>query len=118
LEVEIPARGSVALAIEGKTLRGTIPKGSTRGVHLMGAYLPEKGVVLSQLEVASSTNEITVAPKIVEQIDLRGLVVVGDAIQTQRELSVKIVAEGGDYLWLVKESQKEVRKDLDILFNS
>lgn len=117
LEAEIPVRGSVALAIDGKTLRGTIPKGNTRGVHLMGAYLPQKGVVLAQLAVPNTTNEITVAPKIVEQIDLRGMVVVGDAMQTQRELSVKIVAEGGDYLWLVKESQKEVLKDLNILFN-
>lgn len=117
LDAQIPGRGSVALAIDGKTLRGTIPKGSTRGVHLMAAYLPEKGVVLAQLEVPNETNEITIAPKIVEQIDLRGLVVVGDAMQTQRELSAKIVAEGGDYLWLVKESQKEILKDLDILFN-
>jgi hypothetical protein len=77
LEAQIPGRGSVALAIDGKTLRGTIPKGSTRGVHLMAAYLPEKGVVLAQLEVPAETNEITIAPKIVEQIDLRGLVVVG-----------------------------------------
>lgn len=69
------------------------------------------------LEVPSDTKEITIAPKIAEQLDLRGLVAVGDAMQTQRELSAKIVAEGGDYLWLVKESQKEVLKDLDILFN-
>lgn len=41
----------VLVVIDGKTLRGTIPKGKTRGVHLLAAYLPEEGVVLLQIEV-------------------------------------------------------------------
>ena len=31
-----PQRGSIQLALDGKTLRGTIPLGETRGVHLAG----------------------------------------------------------------------------------
>jgi hypothetical protein len=34
-------RGSILLAIDGKTLRGTIPLGETEGVHLLAAYLPQ-----------------------------------------------------------------------------
>lgn len=40
-------RGSLHLALDGKTLRGTIPLGETRGVHLLAAYLPKQGVVLA-----------------------------------------------------------------------
>src|SRR5579863_5666146 len=40
-----PQRGSIQLALDGKTLRGTIPLGQTRGVHLIAAYLLNQGVV-------------------------------------------------------------------------
>ena len=42
-------------AIDEKTLRGTIPKGKTRGVHLPAAYLPEEGVVLMTMQIYLST---------------------------------------------------------------
>ena len=35
LSPEIPSRGSVVVSIDGKSIRGTIPKGKTQGVHLM-----------------------------------------------------------------------------------
>ena len=41
----------VQVVIDGKTLRGSIPAGDSRGVHLMAAYLPGEGVVLAQVEV-------------------------------------------------------------------
>ena len=36
---------AVLVAIDGKTMRGTIPRGKTNGMHLLAAYLPEEGVV-------------------------------------------------------------------------
>ncbi len=59
---ELPARGSILLVLDGKTLRGTIPPGSTRGVHLLAAYLPATGVVLVQVAVERKDNEIAAAP--------------------------------------------------------
>jgi hypothetical protein len=55
-------RGGLVLTIDGKTLRGTIALGSTRGVHLVCAYLPQIGVVLAQVEVQEKANELVVAP--------------------------------------------------------
>ena len=48
---EIPACGSIVLAVDGRTLRGTIPSEQTRGLHLVAAYLPTTGVVLAQVAV-------------------------------------------------------------------
>lgn len=112
----VPARASIALALDGKTLRGTIPLGHTQGVHLIAAYLPHAGVTLVQLQVAAKENEITVAPSIVARLDLTGVVVTGDAMYTQRPLSTQIVEAGGDYLWLVKDNQAELRDDIEQLF--
>ena len=78
---------SVLITIDGKTLRGIIPKGKTRGVHLLAAYLPEEGVVLLQIEVGQKDNEIMVAQMLLRQLDLKGLVVSGDAMFTQRNLT-------------------------------
>lgn len=111
-----PARGSVILAVDGKTLRGTIPVGHTRGVHLVAAYLPEEGVVLAQLDVDTKENEIVVVPTLLAQLDLHGTVVVGDAMQTQRELSVQVVDAGGDYVWFVKENQPTLLAEIEELF--
>jgi hypothetical protein len=91
-----PKRGSMQVCLDGKTLRGTIPAGQSQGVHLMAAYLPEQGVVLMQMQVGEKTNEITTAPRVVQTLDLRGVVVTGDAMQAQRKLSVQIVNAHGD----------------------
>jgi predicted transposase YbfD/YdcC len=107
---------SVLLLIDGKVLRGTIPTGETQGVHLLAAYLPREGVVLMQVEVADKENEITAAPRLLEVLDLRGKVVRGDAMLTQRELSVQILDAGGDYLWVVKENQPALRADIAEVF--
>jgi predicted transposase YbfD/YdcC len=110
-------RAGLIITIDGKTLRGTIPLGSTQGVHLVAAYLPDVGVVLAQLEVEQKANELTVAPTLLAQLDLRGTVVTGDAMFAQRNLSVQVVKAGGDYLWKVKENQPELLDDIKTLFN-
>lgn len=81
---EVPERGSVVRAVDGKTLRGTIPAGRTGGVHLVAAYLPEEGVVLAQVAVDHKENEIVAVPTLLKTLDLTGVVVVGDAMQAQR----------------------------------
>lgn len=113
---EVPARGSIILAVDGKTLRGTIPAGQTSGVHLVAAYLPGQGVVLAQLAVDQKANEIVVVPTLLAQLDVTGMVVIGDAMQTQRQLSLQIVEAGGDYVWFVKENQPTLRTDIELLF--
>jgi predicted transposase YbfD/YdcC len=113
---EVPERGSIVLAVDGKTLRGTIPVGQSRGVHLVAAYLPAVGVVLAQVAVEQKDNEIVAVPKLLETLDLTGVVVVGDAMQAQRALSIQIGEAGGDYVWLVKQNQPRLLADLELLF--
>lgn len=107
---------SQLVAIDGKTMRGTIPKGSTQGVHLLAAYLPTEGLVLKQVEVGSKENEITAAPEVVKSLNLNNKVVCGDAMQTQRDLSAAILGQGGHYLWFLKENQPTVLDDVAQFF--
>jgi hypothetical protein len=49
-------------------------------------------------------------------LDLRGKVVRGDAMLTQRELSLQILDAGGDYLWVVKGNQPALQADIKEVF--
>lgn len=107
----------ILVVIDGKTLQGTIPTGSSQGVHLLAAYVPEQGIVLMQVAVESKENEIVAAPRLLEAIDLRGKVVRGDAMHTQRALSIQILEAGGDYVWQVKENQPTLLSDIEEVFD-
>lgn len=107
---------SILIAIDGKTLRGTIDEDNPRGEHLLAAYLPEEGVVLMQVSAGHKESEITVAPKLLDCLDLRGKVVAADAMHTQRGLSVQILQAGGEYLWLAKANQPRLREEIEELF--
>ncbi len=109
---------SVLIAIDGKTVRGTIAAANPQGEHLLGAYLPAEGVVLMQVRAGERENEIVVAPQLLRCLDLRGKVVAADAMHTQRALSVQILEAGGDYLWLAKDNQPTLREEIEDLFKA
>jgi predicted transposase YbfD/YdcC len=108
--------GARQLCIDGKTLRGTIPLGESHGVHLVAGYLPQEGVVLGQVQASNWGSEPSAAPRLLASIDLRGMVVTGDAIFASRSLSMKILHAQGDYLWMIKENQKQMDQDIQTLF--
>jgi predicted transposase YbfD/YdcC len=114
---ELPRVGPrVLISIDGKTIKGTIDAADPRGEHLLVAYLPSEGIVLMQLPAGHKDNEIRMAPALLRCLDLRGEVVAGDALHTQRGLSAQILAAGGAYLWFVKENQPALRADIAELF--
>ena len=104
------------LTLDGKTVRGTIAAGSSRGVHLLAVFVPGLGFALAQIPVDGKANEVTAAPRVLTGLPLAGALVSGDAIFTQRALSAQIVAAGGAYLWPVKKNQPQLYEDLVIAF--
>jgi len=105
----------VLLAIDGKVLRGTLNE-EQEGVYLLAAYLPAEGLVLMEVEIAGKGQEIGAAPKVLKSIDLREKVVMGDALHTQRKVSIQIVEAGGDYIWLAKGNQPQLEEDIRLWF--
>jgi predicted transposase YbfD/YdcC len=116
LSAHAQAGNSVLLVIDGKTLRGTIAVGATQGVHLLAAYLPAEGFVLMQVRIESKENEIPAAPRLLETLDLRDKIVMGDALHTQRAVSIQILEAGGEYIWYAKDNQPKLHQDIAQLF--
>jgi predicted transposase YbfD/YdcC len=113
---EEPLAAQEQLALDGKTVRGTIAQSSSQGVHLLSAYAVRTGRVLHQEAVASKENELVAAPRLLTRLSLRGRLVTGDAMFAQRSLSTQIVEAGGHYCWIVKENQPTLLDDLRLLF--
>jgi predicted transposase YbfD/YdcC len=106
----------VVFSMDGKTVRGTIPRGEMRGTHLLAIYVPQQGLVLAQAEVDRKENEIVVAPHLLRQVALRGAIVIADAMHTQKGMCRQVMEEGGDYILTVKENQPQTRWAIEKLF--
>lgn len=107
---------NVILSLDGKTLRGSVDWTRPRGMHWLAAYLPEQGLVLFQMNVERKENEIPVTQHLLKHLDLRGKIVTGDALLTQRKLCLQIVAAGGEDGFKVKENQPQLDDDMRRLF--
>lgn len=101
-------------AVDGKEVRGANTHGTQ--LHLVSIVQQDSGLIMGQQPVPAKTNEIKAVPELLAGRDLRGVVVTGDAMLTQRTLARQIVAQGGHYLMLVKRNHPDLYEDLRLLF--
>lgn len=105
----------VLLSMDGKVLRGSLDE-KQAGTYLLAAYLPSSGLVLMEVAISGKGSEIPAAPQLLKKIDLRDMVVMGDALHTQRETSIQIVDSGGEYIWFVKGNQPQMEENIRLWF--
>lgn len=99
------------IAIDGKTLRGSRRVGS-KALHVVSAFASQLSAVVGDLAVAPDENEIVAALALLKELPLEGAIVTGDAIFCQREICRTITDGGGDYLFVVKDNQPELKADI------
>ncbi len=66
--------------------------------------------------MALKENESAATPKVLVAVDVKGMVIMGDAMFMQRDLSPPIVDAGGQSVWKVKDNQPTLRADIEGLF--
>jgi len=104
------------LAFDGKTLRGTRLADGT-SLHLLGAYWPALGGSLGQVPVAQrKENEIVQAPRLLASLPLKGKILMGDALHTQRALSHWLRQQKAHFLWIAKANQGRLHDQLRAYF--
>jgi predicted transposase YbfD/YdcC len=101
-----------AIAIDGKTLRGSRKQGCLEA-HLLSAVSQRLGLTLFERAVEDKTNEIGVIQEVLDGLLLAGKVVTVDALLTQRAVAQAIVDAGGDYVMIVKENQPQLRQVIE-----
>jgi predicted transposase YbfD/YdcC len=111
-----PAPGEPeALAIDGKTLRGSRKQGAP-ATHLLSVLSHRLGLTLWQQAVADTTNEIPVLEDVLRALVVEGRVITVDALLTQRAIAERIVHGGGNYVMLVKGNQPQLQHDIQLVF--
>jgi hypothetical protein len=114
--IPLPAPDAMqSVAMDGKTLCNTLAA-HERNVHLLSLLDQATGGVLSQQAVPPTTNEAKTALEILKTIILKGRLVTGDAMFCQRALCEAIVDSGGDYLFVVKGNQPELKAAVEADF--
>ena len=104
-----------AIAIDGKTLRGSRGQGAS-SAHLLSALGHHLGLTLFQQAVEDKTNEITAVQDVLNALVLEGRVITVDALLTQREVAQTVIDRGGDYLMVVKGNQATLEADIKFFF--
>ena len=80
--------GLTAIAVDGKTLRGSFDAFCDRkAAHMMSALRHADQIVLAHLMVAEKSNEIPAAPELIEALGLTGCLFTLDAEHCQKNLS-------------------------------
>lgn len=104
-----------ALAVDGKTLRGASRQHGHK-VHLLSAFLQQKGAVIAQCAVDRKTNEIPTLRTLLDPLDMKDRVVTLDAMHTQKDTARYIVEKKkADYLFTVKNNQSTLKQDIEDL---
>ena len=104
-----------AVSLDGKSLRGTLGP-HERAVHLLSALDHKPGLVLSQMPVDQKTNEAKAALDLLDGLVLEGRVIIGDAMFCHHEVCEHIRDRGGHYLFVVKENQPTLLRDIEAAF--
>lgn len=105
------------IAIDGKQLRGSHDsRAGKNAIYMVSAWATENQLVLGQRKVDDKSNEITAIPKLLKLLEVKGCIVMVDAIGTQTKIAKTITEQGGDYILAVKENQGHLYEDIHDVF--
>jgi hypothetical protein len=80
--------GALAIAVDGKTLRGSFDAfADKKAAHMLTALGHADQIVLGHLMVGEKTNEIPTAPELIEALGVKGCVFTLDAEHCQKNRS-------------------------------
>ena len=109
------------IAVDGKSIRSTIPKGKTNAaLQILTAYFTESGVVLGQKYITDKdkTNEIPVFQELLCLINIKGKTITADAMHCQKDTCRMIIAKGGNYVFGLKGNHLTLRNDVRTFFTN
>ena len=104
------------IAIDGKTLRCS-KDADGNAVHVLSAFCAEMERTVGHASSRGKGFEIPDALKLLDNVDLKGKLVTGDAMFDQREITEKIVGKGGEFVFPAKGNQKDLRNEIALAFN-
>jgi hypothetical protein len=82
-----PREGLVAVAVDGKTLRGSFDAfADKKAAHMLSALRQADQIVLGHMMVGEKSNEIPTAPELIEALGVKGCIFTLDAEHAQKNV--------------------------------
>jgi predicted transposase YbfD/YdcC len=104
------------IAIDGKSMCGNRSSGRKNIVHMISAWVEKNRIVLGQTKVEEKSDEITVIPKLLDLLALKGCIVTIDAMDCQKNIASKIIEKEADYLLALKGSRGNLVEQVEDSF--
>lgn len=103
-----------AASFDGKTMRAV--HGARVIRHILTLFTHGTHQILGQAGVNRKENEIPAFRRLLKKTDVSGLLLVGDALHTQRDTVSDILEAKADYLLFAKDNQETLVLDLQLFF--
>ena len=104
----------LTLSLDGKTIRSTEKKERQESpLHIVSAQVCELGMTFAQKSVGSKSNEIPAVQELLKELEIKGCMVVADALNCQKKTAKAIIGKKADYLLNVKDNQPNLKKDIE-----
>lgn len=111
----LPEDGTqLTLAFDGKAICSTDAMQSYESpLHIISAYVAELGLTLGQKAVSEKSNEIPALRDLLDLLQVKGCMVVADAMHCQKKTAQAIVEKKADYLLSAKDNQPALKAGIE-----
>jgi predicted transposase YbfD/YdcC len=107
------------IALDGKELHRSMDlENDFSNLRMISAWAVEQGIVLGQLDVDDTSNEITALPTLLELVDVRNCDITTDALHCQTNTVQAIRTAEAHYTIGVKANQKTLHGDIKTTFST
>ena len=104
----------LTVAIDGKEIRSTEKMDKyDNPLHIVSAQIGELGLTLAQEAVDGKSNEIPTVQKLIKSLELKGCIIVADALNCQIDTAQAALDKQADYLLSVKDNQLSLKEDIE-----
>lgn len=113
LSNDIPA----LISIDGKTVRRSYDKADNKvAIHIVSAFASEARMVLGQVKIDDTSNEITAIPALLDLLAIKGAIITIDAMGCQKDIASKIDEKEADYILALKKNHKVLHEQVETFF--
>jgi predicted transposase YbfD/YdcC len=103
----------LTVSLDGKTICSTAKMERYESpLHIVSAQIAELGITFGQETVAGKSNEIPAVRELLKLLNIKGCVVVADALHCQKETAKAVLESNADYLLSVKDNQQTLKEDI------
>lgn len=103
------------IAIDGKTVCSTDKLTEDNNpLHILTAIISESNLIIGSKECDTKISEPQALRELVEILDISGAIIVADALHCKKKSAEKIIDEGGDYLFVVKDNEPTLKSDIEL----